>query len=49
MFKLDPKYRKLDAYKQAQYRKEVKIRLIALSCIYLGFTAWWVIINQFNS
>jgi len=49
LFFLDPRYRKMDAFERARYRKEVKTRLIALSCVYLGFSAWWIIINQINA
>lgn len=43
VFQIDPRYRKMDTYKRARYRKEAKVRLLALSCIYLAFTAWWII------
>ena len=48
LFKIDPRYRKMDAFERARYRKLVKVRLIALSCLYLGFFAWWLIMFQLN-
>ena len=47
MLRFGPRYHDLDASERARYRKELKIRLIALICIYAGFSAWWMIMSEF--
>ncbi|VAW99159.1 hypothetical protein MNBD_GAMMA23-1476 [hydrothermal vent metagenome] len=49
MLRLNSRYEKMDTSERAHYRKELKFRLIALSCIYLGFSAWWVLMSPFAS
>ncbi len=47
MLRFNSRYEKMGAAERARYRKELKFRLIALSCIYLGFSAWWVLMSPF--
>ncbi len=47
MLRLNSRYKKMDTSERSRYRKELKFRLIALSCIYLGFSAWWVLMSPF--
>jgi len=46
---LSPRYQKMDAEKRSRYRKEVKFRLIALACIYAGFSAWWIMMSHLTT
>jgi len=47
MLRFGPRYHDLNESERARYRKELKIRLIALACIYAGFSAWWMIMSKF--
>jgi len=43
MLQMSPRYRDMSAEERTRYRKELKSRLIALTVVYLAFTAWWVL------
>lgn len=47
-FRLDPRYQKMDASERSNYRKDVMFRLVALGCIYAGFTGWWLLMSHFT-
>jgi len=49
MLRLNSRYLKMDVPERARYRKEVKFYLVALSCIYLGFSAWWVLMSPVSA
>lgn len=49
VLRVDPRYRKMDSFERIRYRKELKFRLIGLSCVYIGFSAWWFLMIPFSS
>lgn len=49
MYIMSSRYQKMDAEERSRYRKDVIFRLIALGCIYAGFTGWWIVMSHLTN